>query len=62
MVYRVKLNCADSIRLANASADLGLSGDELVKTLVRSFFDRVGVKNPRPRLRNAHKICHTRKV
>lgn len=46
MAYRVELNCADKIRFAEVSKELGLDGDELVKTLFRAFLDRRGVKNP----------------
>lgn len=62
MGYRVDLSCADRVRYNTAVAEMGLDGDELIKTLLHDFFDRSGVKNPvrrplvRRRTKNARKV------
>lgn len=62
MAYRCEQNCADRVRLARAENDLGLTGGELIRELIHSFFAAEGVKNLKKRARSSSKFSHTSKV
>jgi hypothetical protein len=62
MAYRLELSCADRVRFAEVSAKLGISGADLVQTLLHDFFQRTGVKNPSKRSQNTSVFHHAHKV
>ena len=47
----LKLSLADQLRLEKAMGDMGKTADEVISILVREFFCREGVKNPRRKSR-----------